>query len=263
MNVGCIPICFFEEIRAGRMTLDQWHEMAAGLGLEGVEIYEGHLDNRERRYLKSVSAGVRVNGLRISMFTGYCDLAHPNPQEWERQVEHVRQNVESALILGAKVVRIVAGSWRVGTTRDTLINNVVRALRECIPYARERGVELAFEDHPQIGTKIEDFVEIIKRATGTGVKVNLDTSNPLLDGDDPVKLAEMVKDRVIHVHVSDRHENLDHAVIGEGVVDFPAIFRILKSAGYDGWLSLVVGGMRGADGIRASIEYVRKTWDNA
>ena len=55
---------------------------------------------------------------------------------------------------------------------------------------------------------------------------------------------------------------LEHTVIGEGAVDFPAIFRTLKrEADFDGWISLEAGGTRGEDGIRQGIDYVKQTWD--
>ncbi|NOZ22396.1 MAG: sugar phosphate isomerase/epimerase [Planctomycetes bacterium] len=74
----------------------------------------------------------------------------------------------------------------------------------------------------------------------------------------------LVKDRVVHVHASDRDAELEHTVVGEGVVDFPAIFRVLKhEASFDGWISLEAGGARGEEGIRDGVEYVRRAWEEA
>jgi sugar phosphate isomerase/epimerase len=56
---------------------------------------------------------------------------------------------------------------------------------------------------------------------------------------------------------------MDHCAVGEGVVDFPTIFKILKGAGFDGWISMEVGGARGEDDIRRSLEYVRQVWEAA
>jgi sugar phosphate isomerase/epimerase len=50
-------------------------------------------------------------------------------------------------------------------------------------------------------------------------------------------------------------------VVGEGVVDFPSIFAVLRTAGYDGWLSLEAGGPKGREGIQRGIAYVRETWE--
>ena len=43
---------------------------------------------------------------------------------------------------------------------------------------------------------------------------------------------------IAHVHVS----NNDRGVPGRGHIDFPALFRVIKSGGYDGWLTIEAFG---------------------
>ena len=269
MKVSCIPICFFNEMRTGRLSLAGWLDMAADVGLDGVEMYDMYLESFEPAYLREVSAQVRTRGLDISMFTGYGNLAQPEPTDQASEnpraeaLAEVKRNVDAAVLMDTRIVRVVGGVWPENVDRDRVLTNVAEGLRECVAYGTSRDIQLAFEDHPDVGTKIEDFVEIIRRAETHDLKVNLDTSNPMVSEDDPVALTELVKSRVVHVHVSDRHADLEHAVVGEGVVDFPAIFRILREAGYDGWLSMEAGGTRGRQGIVDSLDYVRRTWAGA
>jgi sugar phosphate isomerase/epimerase len=51
--------------------------------------------------------------------------------------------------------------------------------------------------------------------------------------------------------------------VGEGVVDFPAIFKILKEAGFDGWISMEVGGTGSRQSIADSLAYVKEKWSEA
>jgi sugar phosphate isomerase/epimerase len=95
------------------------------------------------------------------------------------------------------------------------------------------------------------------------LKVNFDTSNPLVEGDDPVELARLVAEKVVHVHASDRYEDLEHCVAGEGCVPFPEIFQVLKAAGFDGWISLEAGGTRGEEGVVEGIRHVKEVWESA
>jgi sugar phosphate isomerase/epimerase len=67
----------------------------------------------------------------------------------------------------------------------------------------------------------------------------------------------------VHVHASDRDRDLKHTVEGEGVVDFPSIFGILKKTGFDGWISLESGSDKGKEGIRQGMEYVKRVWSNS
>ena len=269
MKMSCIPICFFRKMLEGEMSLLDWLDMAAEVGLDGIEMYDRYLDSFEPDYLKQVSEDCRQRGLEISMLTGYGDLARPGDAQTAPgasradAIAEVKRNVDAALILGTDIVRVVGGMWPEGIEPDAVLTNVAEGLRECLSYATPKGVLLGFEDHPDVGTKISDFIEIIRRTDSEDLKVNLDTSNPLVSKDDSVELTELVKDRVIHVHVSDRHADLEHAVVGEGVVEFPRIFSILKAAGFDGWLSMESGGSRGKQGIIDGLEYTKTTWAEA
>jgi sugar phosphate isomerase/epimerase len=49
---------------------------------------------------------------------------------------------------------------------------------------------------------------------------------------------------------------LSHGVVGKGMNDYPKIFRILREAGFDGWVS-IEDGLNGLDEIRASAEFLR------
>jgi len=271
MKVSCIPICFFREMQDGQLSLAEWLDMAADIGLDGIEMYDKFLESFEPEYLRRVSKQVRERGLEISMFTGYGDLAQPEQDDPASDaanlraevIAEVKRNVDAALIMDTRIVRVVGGMWPESADRDRALTNVAVGLRECLTYAAHKGISLALEDHPEVGTKVEDFVEILKRVKTNDLKVNLDTSNPMVSGDDSVVLAKLVKSRTIHVHVSDRNADLTHVVLGEGVVDFPAIFRILREDGYDGWLSIEAGGTRGREGIVDSLDYLRRTWASA
>ena len=49
---------------------------------------------------------------------------------------------------------------------------------------------------------------------------------------------------------------IQHGVIGRGLNDYDAIFRILKDAGFDGWIS-IEDGMNGMEELRQSADFLR------
>ena len=263
MNVGCIPICFFEEIiNAGTMSLSDWIRMAGEVGLDGIEMYRPYLKTLESPALREYADEVAQAGLAVSMLTGYADLAVP-PAERPRQFATLRDDIDLAVFFDAKIVRVTAGYWPADCAAREALERVAASLRGVLDYAEENGVTLALEDHPDIGLKVDDFVAILDLTADDRLKVNLDTSNTMVPGDDIVDLTRKVKDRVAHVHVSDRSADLEHQVVGEGAVPFGEIFSILKSAGYDGWLSLEAGGTKGRQGIIEGIEYTKRVWRDA
>ncbi len=261
MKVSCIPICLFGDmLQTKTMSVEDWIKMASEIGLDGIEMYEPYLTSWDKDEITRLSDSVHDAGLEISMFTSYADFSSPDPVIYSEQVAHVRQVVDAAVAFRTGIVRMTAGSWIEGICREEILSNIANGLRDCLDYAESYDVALALEDHPEVGTKIADFMRILELADDDRLKVNLDTSNPMVSGDNVVDLVELVKDRVIHVHASDRNRNLEHTVEGEGSVDFPGVFRILKTAGYDGWISLESGGNKGSEGIRQGMDYVKRVW---
>ncbi len=77
-----------------------------------------------------------------------------------------------------------------------------------------------------------------------------------------VELARRVTDRVVHTHISELLEGRHGIVIGKGDVDFKGVFRVLKDAGYDGWISLeALTGDK--EDLRFSIGHIRNAWNSA
>jgi sugar phosphate isomerase/epimerase len=107
--------------------------------------------------------------------------------------------------------------------------------------------------------------------------VQYDPSNAVVGGFDPIAFLEKVKDRVVTVHASDRYvaagTTLDelrqqdgtlgysaaliHGETGQGANDYDAIFRILRSVDFNGWIS-VEDGMTGLDELRRSVDFLKK-----
>jgi len=263
MKLSCIPICFFDDLISTRtMPLSDWVRMARKLDLDGIEMYKPYLRENERNKdsMSRISDIVRSAGLEVSMFTSYADLSLPESAERDHQMASIRWDIDAAVIFRTNIVRLTAGRWREGQSSEETIRLVAKGLKASLDYAEEKGVMLALEDHPVIGTRIADFMRILELVGDERLKVNLDTSNPMESGDNPVELAKLVKKRIVHVHLSDRSANLQHQVAGEGAVDFASIFHILKAAGYDGWLSLEAGGRKGEGAIRQALHFIRESW---
>jgi len=260
MKISCIPICFLPDLVAGRMGFTDWVAMASRCRLDGIEMYDGYVQDWSRPGLEAMAREVRDTGLPVSMFTGYGDFGRPEQGDAARAVAEVKRNVDAAATFGAPIVRIVGGRWPPGAARDVALRAVAEGVRRCLDYAEARGLTLALENHPEIGTSVADFLRILELVDDMRLGVNLDTSNCMCAGESAVDLVRHIAPRVVHVHVSDRSADLEHQVVGEGVVDFPAIFRALRSVGFDGWLSLEAGGEKGEAGIIQGRAFVLETW---
>jgi sugar phosphate isomerase/epimerase len=263
MRLSCIPICFFNDlINIRTMSLNDWVKMAHELDLDGIEMYKPYLseDQRNKDSMSRISDMIHSSGMEVSMFTSYADLSLPESTERDHQIASIRWDVDAAVIFRTSIIRLTAGRWLEGQSAEDTLILVAKGLKASLDYAEDNGVILALEDHPEVGTKIADFMRILELVDDERLKVNLDTSNPMESGDDPVELAKLVNSRIVHVHLSDRSADLQHQVAGEGVVDFVSIFHILKNTGYDGWLSLEAGGRKGKDAIHQALNFIRSIW---
>jgi len=118
----------------------------------------------------------------------------------------------------------------------------------------EFGVRMAFHHH--MGTIIETDEEVDRLMASTGPAAGLlyDTGHSAFSGGDPVALLRRNIARVVHVHCKDarkdllvraraRDESFMQAVLdgvftvpGDGFIDYPTILKMLRDAGYQGWL---------------------------
>jgi sugar phosphate isomerase/epimerase len=185
-----------------------------------------------------------------------------------------------------RTCRVLSGQRRPELTEDDGVAMVVECIEQVLPYAAERGVILAMENHykdnywtyPEFAQHLSVFKRIVDAIDSPWFGVNYDPSNALLAGEDPLAVLDAVKGRVVSMHASDRsltpgstiedlrrQENsvgyagiLRHGEIGTGLNDYPTIFRVLQSVGFRGWIS-IEDGMNGLDEIRRSADFLRAT----
>ena len=102
-----------------------------------------------------------------------------------------------------------------------------------------------------------------------------DTAHLVAGKCDPVKIIDRYKDRVRFTHLKDITGTMQGGVmqdgvevyanfreLGEGHVNFPEIFRILKSVNYDGYLCAELDSTRTTHKHSAAIsmKYLQENW---
>jgi sugar phosphate isomerase/epimerase len=285
MKLAAFPKCYMDELCVHRsMSVFDWIEMAAGLGVEGLEMYPGFFTSFEAGYLDRVSAALAGHGLAMPMLCCSPDLTHPDAAARRREIERERQMIDLSARLGGGFCRVLSGQRWPGLGRDEGIGRVVDGISELLPHAQSRGVVLTLENHykdgywqyPEFAQMSAEFLEIVERISSPWFGVQFDPSNAVVAGEDPIALLERVRRRVVTMHASDRYlkpgSTLDdlkkaeigpgyasllvHGVTGQGLNDYPRIFALLREVGFDGWIS-IEDGMGGLEEIRESARYLR------
>jgi sugar phosphate isomerase/epimerase len=270
--------------RDGTMTLREWAELAAPLGIDGLEYYSGFLELADPARWPAARREVESRGLVIPMLCCSPDFSQPDPVLRQREIEQEKNWIRMAATLGAKFCRVLSGQRRPELTRVQGLDLVVGCIEACLPEAETCGVTLILENHykddfwsfPEFAQKMDVFCQLVERIRHPRFGVNYDPSNAFLAGDDPLELLRRVKHRVVTMHASDRYlaegtledlrreesgaegyaKRLRHGTIGRGLNNYDAIFSELRGAGFDGWVS-IEDGVDGIEQLAESVRFVR------
>jgi sugar phosphate isomerase/epimerase len=266
------------------MKLREWVDLAAPLGLDGLEYYSGFLELADPAHWAAARRTAEERGLVIPMLCCSPDFAHADAEFRRAEIEKEKNWIRMAATLGAGFCRVLSGQRRPDLTRERGVELVAQSIEACLPEAERCHVTLVIENHykddfwsyPEFAQKMDVFCELVERVRHPRFGVNYDPSNAFLAGDDPLELLRRVKRRVMTMHASDRSliegtledlrreeggaegygQRLRHGTIGRGLNDYDAIFRELRGVGFDGWIS-IEDGVDGMEQLHESVAFVR------
>lgn len=284
-KLAVFPKAFMRALcKDGTMTLRQWVDLAAPLGVDGLEYYSGMLELADPQRWPEARREVESRGMVIPMLCCSPDFSIPDPAGRQAEIEKEKNWIRMAATLGAKYCRVLSGQRRPELTLERGLDLVVQSIEACLPEAERCDVTLIIENHykddfwsyPEFAQKMDVFCALVDRIHHPRFGVNYDPSNAFLAGDDPLELLRRVKHRVVTMHASDRSltsgtledlrreeggaegyaKRLKHGTIGRGLNDYDAIFRELRSVGFEGWVS-IEDGVDGMDQLVESVAFVR------
>jgi sugar phosphate isomerase/epimerase len=266
------------------MTVFEWIDLAATLPVDGLEMYDAFFPDLDPDYLAQVKTRLELHKLQMPMMCYSPDFTIPDAEARRAEVAKQRRVMEATSALGGAFCRVLSGQRRPEVSREQGIDWVVECIEALLPQAEELGLTLTMENHykdnywtyPEFAQASDIFCAILDRVPSSRLGVNYDPSNAIIAGEDPLAVLDKVKDRVVTMHASDRslkpgytlddlraQENavgyasvLQHGEIGQGLNDFDAIFRTLRAAGFQGWVS-IEDGVNGMDELRRSAEFLR------
>ena len=287
-KLSAFPKCYLETIAGARtMSVFDWIEMAKRLDADGLEMYEGFFTSLEHGYIDSVGEAIHGAGFTMPMLCCSPDFTQPDKAARQRAVEHEVKMIRITRRLGGRrsVCRVLSGQRRPDVAVEQGIEWVVECIRELLPVARECDVILGMENHykdgfwkyPEFAQKKEVFMRILEAIPEqNNFGVQYDPSNAIVAGDNPLDWLVEVQERVVSMHASDRwleagatieelrqtddtlgySPKLKHGVVGKGLNDYPAIFKLLAKNHYTGWIS-IEDGMNGMEEMEESLAFLR------
>jgi len=289
-SLAAFPKGFFMDLVERRMSLFQWLDLAATLGIDGVELYPRFFESLGKPYVDRVRWILKDNGLRMPMLCHSPDFTRPDAGRRAIEVDDTRRMIDLTAELGGGFCRVLSGQNRPGLDPGEAHRWVVECLSALLSEAEGHNVVLVMENHykdglwlyPEFAQSHARYLAILDAVDSPWLKVQYDPSNAIVAGEDQYALLDRVLPRVATVQASDRYLEggsveelrrlsadathgyapfLKHGVIGRGMNDYDRIFSALARAGFDGWISIEDGEGetvdQGMDNLRESVAFLR------
>ncbi len=216
------------------MTLFDFIRTAAELGVDGVELTEYYFEKPVTpEYLMKLKHATQVWGQTITGTPIGNSFTSPAGPERDKQVDIYKKWVDVSALLGSPAIRTFAGTAPKGTSESDARRNVIETLKGICDYAGSKGVFVALENHGGVVADPDGLLEIVHAVESPWLGINLDTGN--FRTADPY--ADLAKCAPYAVTAQFKVEMFPKDRPAEAA-DFPRILKILREAGYRGFISL-------------------------
>ena len=164
-----------------------------------------------------------------------------------------------------------------GMTDEQALEMMKRSYSQIVEVAERYKMIIDIEPHGYYTTKPQFMEKMLAFVDSPYLRMNMDTGNTFIAGQDPVAFLKKFKNKVSHVHVKDVSDTLaaslrgeltgiavSQCAIGDGVnkENIEKCFDVLVDIGYDGVVSLECEG-QGGPMIEKSLVFVRQVVEKA
>ncbi|MBL7185103.1 MAG: sugar phosphate isomerase/epimerase [Phycisphaerae bacterium] len=211
-------------------------------------------------------------GLRFSQ----VDAAYPlsGKDGPLRGVPYVMKSIQWANLIGCHCVDTTDGMHKPeGLTDDEAMEMMKGSYGQIIEVAEAHRITVNIEPHGYFTTRPEMMARMLDFCDSRYLRMNMDTGNTFIAGEDPTAFLKRFIDKVSHVHIKDVSESLaaavrggqtgiavSHCALGDGVnaKNIRRCLEILRDHGYTGVLSMECEGQAGPM-IEKSLRWMKDT----
>lgn len=265
MKISVSSYSFFQAIQAGKMTQLDCVAKAKELGFDAVEFIEldGAPDfEKQKAYAAQIRAEADRLNMEINAYTVGACLYQETDKQQAAEIERLKEQLDVAAILGAKVMRhdVCYALGKTGNSRsfDLMLPRMAHGAREVTEYAQTLGIKTCTENHGYIAQDSDRVERLFCAVNHDNYGLLVDIGNFICVDENPITAVSRVAPYAIHAHVKDmlirstptgnccsmtRGGNyFCGCVIGEGNIPVMQCLSILQRAGYEGYLSIEFEG---------------------
>ena len=226
------------------------YDVLQKLGVKGVEIGPPKPED-----VDSLKAELSKHDLAALSIGGNLDLVK------EDGIDKFDTLLNGAVNMGAKIIFVSAHA-----SEDIPREITYERLRKIGDKAAAHGVTVCMETHPILCHNGDEALKTMKGVDHPNIRLNFDTANIYYYNEniDTVVELKKVAKYVGAVHLKDtdgKPRSFNFPPLGEGIVDFPEVFRILNEIGFHGPFTFELESTKGeemASALEKSVNHLRE-----
>ncbi|HEX9014830.1 MAG TPA: sugar phosphate isomerase/epimerase family protein, partial [Chloroflexota bacterium] len=255
-----------------RRTVFDLIDTAVKLEVSGLSLESCFLPSLDEGFLRELAASLDGAGLERVLAWG-----HPLGLQLgksEEAYQELRSHFRSAATLGARVMRVPCGNFRLRGSEPVVesLNRLTPQLKRLAAEAADLGLVIGLENHGDF--LADEMIELIHRVDARNLGITLDTCNNLRLLEDTIADSVKMAPYAVATHLKDATATgigsprnwrtfFPSVGLGNGFLDIRRVLLALKDAGYDGLLcvelDILPPGRNEDQELADSIAWLRRT----
>lgn len=283
MKLGVSTYSLFQALKSGEMDIMAVIDWIADQGGEHVEIvplgYDlpGNFELADQIRQKAESRGIEISNYAIG-----ANFLTDSEEAYLKEIERVKSEVDLAARLGVKKMRhdVAQSADRSIANFNKQLERMAEACRQIADYALSYGITTSVENHGYFVQHSDRVQALIQAVDRPNFRTTLDVGNFMCADENSVAAVKNNISYASMVHIKDfylrpSYQNpgqgwfqtlqgnyLRGAIVGHGDIDMREVLRVIKTSGYDGYISLEFEGMEECKtGTLIGLQNIKRLWE--
>jgi L-ribulose-5-phosphate 3-epimerase len=264
-----------------KVSIDAVIDKTAKLGVPGVDVLHRQMDIGEfdplnssmHSYCQKLKRQAFRAGVDLVCLSIHQDFVSPDPAERQKWEAHTEKCIEIAYAMGIPCIRLNSGRWKTikdfdelmkargiepvlkGFTEEDGFKWCIESIQKCVDLAAQRGVILALENHWGLTSQPAGQLRILNAIESPWLGALMDTGNFL---EEPYEKLTQIAPKTVFVQAKTYPGGGEWYTLD---LDYKRIAKILRDAGYAGYVSLEMEGKEDPDSaVPKSISLLREAF---
>jgi sugar phosphate isomerase/epimerase len=213
-------------------------DWVAEAGYEGIEITNTMIREFADRP-EDFAAELKARGLELAAFAYARPSGFTDPDVEAEDMEGAKQAVEFIYHFPQAQLALAGAASPSREDAHAKLDRAINFYNQVGYYANAQLVRVNVHPHSHYGSLLETADEYQRLVDGLArccVNFGPDTGHIVRGGQDLLTCLRTHIGRITHLHLKDANAGREWVPLGEGLCDFPGVFRILEEADYSGWV---------------------------